>query len=224
MDGINIFCKLSARNLLVPIQMKAESIQLLEFVFDYSYTLLIVFVISALLYYRRNGKKAFLFTYVLVAAIVFQLCIMLVRIPMELGFAIGLFAIFGIIRYRTTPISPREMTYLLISAGIAAKNALAVDYFAYYKIVVSDLLILVVIVLLEFFLFKKQLSVKVIVYNKLNLIHEDLRVQLIKDLKDSYGLKNIDKVQVGKIDTLKNTAQLRVHFQDIDDQNFYEEN
>ncbi len=204
--------------------MNPESIQLLEFIIDYSYTLFMVFIIAALLYYRRNGKKAFLFTYVLVAAIVFQLCIMLVRIPMELGFAIGLFAIFGIIRYRTTPISPREMTYLLISAGIAAKNALAVDYFAYYKIVVSDLFILVVIVLLEFLLFKKQLQVKAIVYNKLNLIHEDLRNQLIEDLKESYGLKNIDKVQVGKIDTIKNSAQLRVYFQDIDDKNFYEEN
>lgn len=204
--------------------MNPESIQLLEFIIDYSYTLFMVFIIAALLYYRRNGKKAFLFTYVLVAAIVFQLCIMLVRIPMELGFAIGLFAIFGIIRYRTTPISPREMTYLLISAGIAAKNALAVDYFAYYKIVVSDLFILVVIVLLEFLLFKKQLKVKAIVYNKLNLIHEDLRKQLIEDLKESYGLKNIDKVQVGKIDTIKNSAQLRVYFQDIDDKNFYEEN
>jgi hypothetical protein len=182
------------------------------------------FSMNVILCTRKNGKKAFLFPYVLVAAIVFQLCIMLVRIPMELGFAIGLFAIFGIIRYRTTPISPREMTYLLISAGIAAKNALAVDYFDYYKIVVSDLLILVVIVLLEFLLFKKQLKVKTIVYNKLNLIHEDLRAQLIKDLQDSYGLKNIDKVQVGKIDTVKNSAQLRVYFQDIDDQNFYEEN
>lgn len=203
--------------------MRPENIQLLEFIFDYSYTLLMVFLISVLLYYRRNGKKAFLFTYVLVAAIVFQLCIMLVRIPMELGFAIGLFAIFGIIRYRTTPISPREMTYLLISAGIAAKNALAVDFFDYYKIVVSDLFILVVIVLLEFILFKKQLKVKNIVYNKLDIIHEDLRPQLIKDLQDSYGLKNIDKVQVGKIDTVKNSAQLRVYFQDLDDQNFYEE-
>jgi len=203
--------------------MEEQTIKILEFIFDYSYTLLVVFITSYFLYYKRNGKESFLFTYVLVAAIVFQLCIMLVRIPMELGFAIGLFAIFGIIRYRTSPINPREMTYLLICAGIAAKNALSLDFFEYYKIVVSDLFILLVIVLLELILFKKQLKLKIIVYNKLDLIHEDRRPQLINDLQTTYGLKNIDKVQVGKIDTLKNSAQLRVYFLDADDQNFSEE-
>jgi len=204
--------------------LDAEKIKLLEFIFDYSYTLLIVLVISGLLYYRRGGKKTFFFTYVLVSAIVFQLCIMLVRIPMELGFAIGLFAIFGIIRYRTISINPREMTYLLICAGIAAKNALAIVYIEYYKIVVSDILILVIIILFELLLFKKRSKVKLIVYNKLELIHEDLRPRLISDLQTSFGIKNIEKIQVGKIDTIKNSAQLKVYFQDAGDQNFSDEN
>lgn len=200
--------------------MSAEAINILEFVFDFSYTIALVSIISGLLYYRRNGKKTYFFTFVLVAAIVFQLCIMLVRIPMELGFAIGLFAIFGIIRYRTTAINPREITYLLIAVGIAAKNGLGVDFFDYYKIVATDAFIVIVIVLMEFLLFKKQIKVKQIVYNKLDLIHEDRRQELIRDLQNSFGLKNIEKVQVGKIDTVKNLAQLKVFFQDTDDQNF----
>jgi hypothetical protein len=197
---------------------------MLEFILDFSYTIAVVAIISGFLYYRRNGKKTFFFTYVLVAAIVFQLCIMLVRIPMELGFAIGLFAIFGIIRYRTTPINPREMTYLLVCVGIAAKNALAIEYLAYYKIGLSDSMLLLVIILLEFLLFKQKSKVKTIVYNKLELIHEDLRPQLISDLQTSFGIKNIDKIQVGKIDTVKKSAQLKVYFQDIGDQNFSDEN
>jgi len=200
--------------------VSAEAINILEFVFDFSYTIALVSIISGLLYYRRNGKKTYFFTFVLVAAIVFQLCIMLVRIPMELGFAIGLFAIFGIIRYRTTAINPREITYLLIAVGIAAKNGLGVDFFDYYKIVATDAFIVIVIVLMEFLLFKKQIKVKQIVYNKLDLIHEDRRQELIRDLQNSFGLKNIEKVQVGKIDTVKNLAQLKVFFQDTDDQNF----
>lgn len=204
--------------------MRAESIQVLEFIIAFVYTVLVVVIISGLLYYRKNGKKTFVFTYILVSAVVFQLCLMLVRVPMELGFAIGLFAIFGIIRYRTTSINPREMTYLLVSASIAAKNALALDHVGYYKIVVSDLLLLVVIILLELLLFKKRIMTKSIVYNKLELIHEDVRPQLISDLETSFGIKNIEKVKVGKIDTIKQSAQLIVFFQDTEDQNFSEEN
>ena len=203
--------------------MRAESILVLEFLFDFVYTVLVVVIISGLLYYRNNGKKTFVFTYILVSAVVFQLCLMLVRVPMELGFAIGLFAIFGIIRYRTISINPREMTYLLVSASIAAKNALAIDHVGYYKIVVSDLLLLVVIILLELLLFKKRIMTKSIVYNKLELIHEDVRPQLISDLETSFGIKNIEKVKVGKIDTIKQSAQLKVFFQDTEDQNFSEE-
>jgi len=195
----------------------------LEFVIDFVYTVLVVVIIAGLLYYRNNGKKTFVFTYILVSAVVFQLCLMLVRVPMELGFAIGLFAIFGIIRYRTISINPREMTYLLVSASIAAKNALAIDHVGYYKIVVSDLLLLVVIILLELLLFKKRIMTKSIVYNKLELIHEDVRPQLISDLETSFGIKNIEKVKVGKIDTIKQSAQLKVFFQDTEDQNFSEE-
>ena len=204
--------------------MSAENIKILNFLFDFSYTMLIICLISGLLYYRRNGQKAFFFTYVLVGAIVFQLCMMLVRVPIELGFAIGLFAIFGIIRYRTSPIQPREMTYLLVSAGIAAKNALLFDFIEYYKIIVSDALLLVVIVLMELLLFKKRSRIKIIVYNKLDLIHEDLRPQLIHDLETSFGIKNIEKIQVGKIDTMKQFVQLKVYFEDVGDQNFSPEN
>lgn len=139
---------------------------------------------------------------------------------MELGFAIGLFAIFGIIRYRTSPINPREMTYLLVSAGIAAKNALTLDFMEHYKILVSDAMLVLIIVLLELLLFKKSSRVKIIVYNKLELIHEDLRPQLISDLETSFGIKNIRKIQVGKIDTVRNSAQLKVYFLDTGNQNF----
>lgn len=200
--------------------MAESTIKLFEFVLSFSYTIILITIIAGFLYYKRNGQKAFFFTYVLAAAVVFQLCIILVRIPMELGFAIGLFAIFGIIRYRTSPINPREMTYLLVSAGIAAKNALTIDSMEHYKMLVSDAMLVLIIILLEFLLFKKSSKVKIIVYNKLELIHEDFRPQLISDLETSFGIKNIEKIQVGKIDTVRNSAQLKVYFLDKGDQNF----
>ena len=203
--------------------MTNETLNIVTWIIGFCYTIAVISIISGLLYYRRNGKKAYFFTYVLVAAIVFQLCIMLVRIPIELGFAIGLFAIFGIIRYRTLAINPREMTYLLVAAGLAAKNGLGIDFFEFYKLLISDMFIVLLIVLFELLLFKKKPRVKQMVYKNLELIHEDRRSQLISDLQTSFGLKNIQKVQVGKIDTVKNSAQLRIYFLDEDDQNFSDE-
>ena len=142
---------------------------------------------------------------------------------MELGFAIGLFAIFGIIRYRTSPINPREMTYLLVCAGIAAKNALVLDHIEYFKILITDASLLGLIILMELVIFKKSMMVKTIVYSKLDLLHEDLRPQLISDLEISFGIKNIEKIQVGRIDTLKNSAVLKVYFHDTGGQHYSED-
>lgn len=203
--------------------MATEKFLLLEALIDFGYTMLLVLIISGLLYYKRNGKKAFFFTYVLVAAIIFQLCLMLARVPLELGFAIGLFAIFGIIRYRTSPINPREMTYLLVCAGIAAKNALALDHIENFKILITDGTLVGLIVLMELVIFKKSMMIKTIVYNRLDLLHEDLRPQLITDLESTFGIKNIEKIQVGRIDTLKNSAVLKVYFRDTGDQHYSDE-
>lgn len=203
--------------------MTAEKFLLFEALVDFGYTMALVLIISGLLYYRRNGKKTFFFTYVLVSAIIFQLCLMLARVPLELGFAIGLFAIFGIIRYRTSPINPREMTYLLVCAGIAAKNALAIDHVEYFKLVITDAMLLGFIALMELVIFKKSMIIKTIVYNNLDLLHEDLRPRLMSDLEAKFGIKNIEKIQVGRIDTLKNSAVLKVYFYDTGNQHYSEE-
>jgi len=202
--------------------MDFSEIPALWFLLDFLYTILVVFVIARYLYYRNNGEKTFFFTYVVVAAIVFQLCILLVRVPMELGFAIGIFAIFGIIRYRTAPINPREMTYLLVCAGIAAKNGLMIDQLEVYKILLSDLLLVGLIAIMEHLLFKQRTIIKTILYNKLEFIHEDMRPKLIDDLGVSFGIRNIKKIQVGKIDTFKQTAQIKVFFNDPESKNFSE--
>ena len=114
--------------------MILENSPFLRFLIDFCYTILVVFLTARYLYYRKNGKTNFLFAFILISAIVFQLCILLVHVPLELGFAIGLFAIFGVIRYRTIPINIREMTYLFVCIGVAAKNALVLDQIEFYKI------------------------------------------------------------------------------------------
>ena len=187
------------------------------------YTVAVVFVMGRFLYYANNGKKEYLFTCILLAAMISFLCILVSRVELSLGFAIGIFALFGIIRYRTTPISPREMTYIFLSAGIAAKNTLAPQDMEFYRILISDVSLLLLAGLLEYFLFREKLSIKIIVYNNLDLIHPAKRQELIQDLNQRFGITEIEKIKTGKIDVVKNSVRLRIYFKDSGNNNFNDE-
>ena len=187
------------------------------------YTIAIVFIMVRFLYYANKGKKEYLFTCILLAAMISLICILISRVELSLGFAIGIFALFGIIRYRTTPIFPREMIYIFLSAGIAAKNNLAPQDIEFYKILASDISLLLLAGLLEYFLIRDKLSIKTMVYNKLELIHPDKRHQLFQDLNQKYGISEIEKIKVGKIDNVKKSVRLLIYFKDSGDNHFNDE-
>lgn len=178
------------------------------------YTILIVFILARLFYYRYNGKKELLFTYILLSAIISMLCVLISRVEISLGFAIGIFAIFGIIRYRTTQVTPREMTYLFLCAGVAAKNILAPEDAPFSRIIISDIAILLIAGLAEYFLFSNNTSIgsKEIIYNNLELIHPEKRKELESDLDVKFGISGITKIKVIKINTVKNFARIIVEF------------
>lgn len=186
------------------------------------YTLAFVFILSRVLYYRYNGKREILFTYILLSSIIAFLCILISRVEISLGFALGIFAIFGIIRYRTTQVSPREMTYLFLCTGTAAKNMLAPENMEFYRLIYSDVSLLLIAAVAEYFLFRKVSFTKHIVYNNLDLIHPDKRDELKRDLQKRFGIPNIEKVKVGDINTAKKSANLTVYFQDKGGQNYIE--
>ena len=188
--------------------------QFLSSLFRFWYTIAVVFILGRFLYYPNKGKKEFLFTYILLAAIISLVCLLISRVELTLGFAFGIFAIFAIIRYRTIPIAPREMTYIFLCAGIAAKNALAPEEIELFKFLVTDFSILLLAGISEYFLFKKTLIIKEIVYNNLELINPEKRELLYTDLKDKFGISNIEQIQIGKIDMVKNSVRLRVKFKD----------
>lgn len=187
------------------------------------YNIAIIFIMGRFLYYVNKGKKEYLFTYLLLAAIISFLCMLIKGADLSLGFAIGIFAIFGIIRYRTTPISPREMTYIFLSAGIAAKNTLVPQDLEFYKILITDISILLIAGLLEYFLFRQKLNIKYIVYDKPELIHPEKREELYNDLDLRYGIRDIHKIKTGKIDAIKNSVRLQISFLDSEDNNFSDE-
>ena len=177
------------------------------------FNFLIVGYIVRYLYYPATKNKDYLFTYLLISVTVFFLCFLLENVKLELGFALGLFAIFGIIRYRTDPIPIKEMTYLFIIIGISVMNALVNKKISHAEVVFTNLIFIALSYGLEKIWLLKHESRKNITFEKIELIVPEKRQELLEDLKLRTGL-NITRVEVKSIDFLRDTAQLRIFFFD----------
>lgn len=177
------------------------------------FNFLIVGYIVRYLYYPATKNKDYLFTYLLISVTVFSLCFLLENVKLELGFALGLFAIFGIIRYRTDPIPIKEMTYLFVIIGISVMNALVNKKISHTEVVFTNLIFIAITYGLEKIWLLKHESRKNITFEKIELIVPERRQELLDDLKQRTGL-DITRVEVKSIDFLRDTAQLRIFFFD----------
>lgn len=182
---------------------------LFRFVIDFSVT----FIIVRLLYFTANRRKDYLFTFFVFNLLTFFICFLLRKVPMELGFALGLFAVFGILRYRTEPIPIKEMTYLFIVIGLAMINALANKSISLVELVFVNMSILLLTFSFEKLWFNNEVQEKRVIYEKIELIIPEKREELIRDLNKRTGL-DIVKVQIGKIDFLRDVATLTIFYKD----------
>ncbi|MEA1877751.1 MAG: DUF4956 domain-containing protein [Bacteroidota bacterium] len=171
----------------------------------------VTYVLIKIIYFKTNSRKDYFFIYFLMSTIVFLICFMLGNVKIELGFALGLFAIFGIIRYRTDPIPIKEMTYLFLVVGVAIINALSNKKVSYAELIFTNLAILGLTWYLEKIWMAKQLSVIRINYEKIELVHPSKRKELIEDLKKRTGL-DVKDVSVARMSFLRDTARLMVRY------------
>lgn len=166
--------------------------------------------IVRLLYYPRSRRRDYFFTFILTSTTIFMLLYLLATVEIQVGFALGLFAIFGIIRYRTDAVPPREMTYLFTIIGISVINALAKNI-GYVQLAFVNSIFYIIIWMLENKNILKHVSNKRIVYEKIEMIKPERYEELVADLKQRTGLM-ITKVEIGPIDFLKDTALLNVYY------------
>ena len=188
-----------------------------ELILRFLFNLIVVLVLIRLIYYPITRRKDYLFTYILISTVVFLLCFLLENVKLQLGFALGLFAIFGIIRYRTNPIAIKEMTYLFIVIGISVMNALANKKISYTELVFTNFAIIAVTYGLEKVWLLKHESRKTIIYEKIDLIKSGNYQLLIKDLEERTGLK-INRIEIGRIDFLRDSARIRIYYFDPSNQ------
>ncbi|MCB0755206.1 MAG: DUF4956 domain-containing protein [Flavobacteriales bacterium] len=195
----------------------------LELLFRLIINFIVAFIIIRLIYYPVHNRKDYLFTYFVFNLLIFFVSYLLSGVKLQLGFAFGLFAIFGILRYRTEQLAIKEMTYLFVVIAIAIINALANKKISHAELFFTNFAIIAVTYLLEKQWLLRHETSKTITYEKIDLIKPENQQQLIEDLTTRTGLK-INRVQVGRIDFLRDTARVRIFYFEDENAASFEDN
>jgi hypothetical protein len=170
------------------------------------------------LYYPKTKRKDYLFTYYLIGTITFFLCFGLKKLDIDTGMGLGLFAIFGIIRYRTDAIEIKEMTYLFLIIGVSVVNSLASNNISIAEMAIINITVVLLTFGLENLWLVKHETRKTINYERIDLIVPEKYDIMKADIEKRTGIA-INRFEIGKIDFLTDTAQVRI-FYFADDQSF----
>ena len=198
---------------------------LLELVVRFLFNSMVIYLLIRYMYYPVARRKDYFFTYILVGTTVFLLNYALLQIPnLGMGVALGLFALFGILRFRTVQLPIKEMTYLFLVIGISVINSITGQNSTFAVLLFMNIVFLLVAWGGERFWNLHAENSKTIMYGKLDLVKPENRSELIKDLEERTGL-NINRVDIGGIDLIRKRVQIRIYykrnghsgFEDFDD-------
>lgn len=182
-----------------------------QLLFRFVFNFIVVGIIIHFFYYPKSKRRDYYFTFTLISISVFFLIFLLGSVKLKIGFALGIFAIFGIIRYRTESVPIREMTYLFTITALSVINALSIQV-GLTEMLVTNAIFLLVTCLLESERWLKHTSSKLILYDRIQLITPDKREELIADLSARTGL-HIQKIEIGHIDFLRDAAFIKVYYE-----------
>jgi len=164
------------------------------------------------IYYKHNQKREYLFTFFLIGIVVYFLCFTLKKYELDLGMALGLFAIFGIIRYRTLPLEVKEMTYLFVVIGISVMNALSNKKMSFAEIIAANSIILLALYLLERYWVESKILSKDVTYEIIENIRPENHDLLKADLEKRLGIE-ILSFEVGNVNFLRDVAKITVYYE-----------
>jgi hypothetical protein len=186
---------------------------LLSIMIRFSFNLLVLIILIRFIYYKFTKKAEYLFSYLLMGIIIFLLCSLLGTVDIHLGMALGLFAIFAILRFRTVNYTTKDMTYIFTVIGVSVINSQANIPPPLAGALIVNSIIVIAAYVLELFLRKNGMSSVIIVYNKPELLNPGIREELLKELSIQTGLI-IERVKVRKIDIGKGNAELEAFFRE----------
>ena len=173
--------------------------------------LLFTIVVVRLVYYRLYRSRDYVFTYFVINLVTFSLAYLLSNVPIELGFALGLFAVFGILRYRTEAIRVRNLTYLFVVIGIALLNALANGGITLAELLIVNGVIVATVGILEAAPFSGREESRLVRYDRLDLLAPDAAGELLADLRARTHLP-VERFEIGDVDLLRDSADITIHY------------
>ena len=211
-NGYNIQKDDATGEYTVKTSASAIVASILELLKHFLFNLVISWIIIHFFYFRKGGNRSYYFTFLAFSSAMFLLLFVMNNLSLQIGFTLGLFAIFGMIRYRTETVPVREMTYLFIIIAISIINGIGAEI-PFALIVTANVVMALLIWLMEGIgIIKSRTSTKVILYDKIELVEASRREELKADLEKRLGLK-IDGIEVGSVDFLKDSAYLKVTYE-----------
>jgi hypothetical protein len=168
-----------------------------------------VLILIRFIYFPVYKNKENFFTFFIFNIIIFLITFILNKSDMSMGAAFGLFAVFSMLRYRTEGISTKDMTYLFLSIAMGLITALSKG--SWLELSFINIIILLFTFLLETtVLMKKEVS-KTVLYENIELIKPEFKVELLADLENRLGIK-INRITIGKVNFLNDTAIVVVYY------------
>jgi hypothetical protein len=169
--------------------------------------LLCIGFLVRVVYMSRRGGGEFAFAQIMLNVVTFSLAYLMNRVPVDIGFGLGLFAIFGILRYRTEALRIGDLTYLFIAIGIAVINGVQHDAISLSEVAILNIAIVTIPALLEWGASMRHEQTMHIVYDRVDLLKPDQRAALQDDLRERLGIDCVD-IMIGDVNLLRETVRL----------------
>lgn len=187
--------------------------------------LIFLFLLIRIIYYRFSKKPDYVFSFFLMGIVIFIIGSMLPIVfnsaMTQLGMAIGLFAIFTILRFRTRNLNIKDMAYIFTVIAISSVNSLEWAEFPVLGIFIFNILIILSALILEVSfgrnppaaeIKKEDFSTHPIFYNKLELLKPQYNEELTNDVIDITGL-DVKKIEIKQVDYQNKIAVLDIFYQ-----------
>lgn len=186
----------------------------IDFIIRLLVNMVSTFILIRFIYYSNNHRVKFIFTFYLMGLMIFLISSILGQIELDFGFALGLFAIFAIIRFRSPPIDLKELTYLFLVIGISIINAM-VDFKmnTWYALIIANLIVLGTAFFMEIYKPKNYLVKRMLIFTPSNFEILNNNELLLEEIRNNTGIEVL-KVEVNKIDRKRRLVSVWVFFND----------
>lgn len=184
----------------------------IEFVVRFVFNFAAIYVLAKKIYYPVGKRSNILFSLLMINVVIFTVCFVLQSAQLSIGFAFGIFAVFSILRYRTSTVPIKEMTYIFISISLAIFNALTNIYTGYGIALFVNFAFLFIAYIFEKKFVRNEVS-KTVVYEKIDLIKPENYEKMLADLKERTGLP-IERAEIRSVDFSRDVARIRIFYFD----------